>query len=110
MSLKLVCQLEKMLEFQKITLLFSVLDWCMKLDESNQLWLWVLELGETYQLWLCALNGISSKDCFVFRIKEESSSEINFPVLDENDELNDAEQLLQLEGGYFTGTRQTHFM
>lgn len=34
----------------------------------------------------------------VIRIKEESSSEIQFPVLDENDELNDAEQLLQLEG------------
>ncbi|KAK3100748.1 hypothetical protein FSP39_024618 [Pinctada imbricata] len=34
----------------------------------------------------------------VIRIKEEPSSEIQFPVLDENDELNDAEQLLQLEG------------
>lgn len=40
-------------------------------------------------------------DNFLFtRIKEESSSEIQFPVLDENDELNDAEQLLQLEGQY----------
>jgi hypothetical protein len=38
---------------------------------------------------------------FPFRIKEESSSEIQFPVLDENDELNDAEQLLQLEGLLF---------
>lgn len=37
---------------------------------------------------------------FFCRIKEESSSEIQFPVLDENDELNDAEQLLQLEGQY----------
>ncbi|KAK3099948.1 hypothetical protein FSP39_012327 [Pinctada imbricata] len=34
----------------------------------------------------------------VIRIKEEPSSEIQFPFLDENDELNDAEQLLQLEG------------
>ncbi|XP_069129324.1 STAGA complex 65 subunit gamma-like [Argopecten irradians] len=34
----------------------------------------------------------------VIRIKEEPCSEIQFPVLDENDEINDAEQLLQLEG------------
>nr|KAG5709235.1 hypothetical protein BaRGS_017987 [Batillaria attramentaria] len=34
----------------------------------------------------------------VIRIKEEPSAEIQFPVLDENDEVSEAEQLLQLEG------------
>lgn len=47
---------------------------------------------------------------FFFRIKEESSSEIQFPVLDENDELNDAEQLLQLEGQYMDVTILFNYM
>ena len=34
--------------------------------------------------------------CLYFRIKEEPS-EIHFPELDEIDEVNDAEQLLNLE-------------
>ncbi|KAL3879103.1 hypothetical protein ACJMK2_031416 [Sinanodonta woodiana] len=34
----------------------------------------------------------------VIRIKEEPHSEINFPVLDDNDEVIEAEQLLNLEG------------
>lgn len=41
----------------------------------------------------------SQKDTLhVIRIKEEPSAEIQFPVLDENDEVTEAEQLLQLEG------------
>lgn len=41
-----------------------------------------------------------SLDVFVFRIKEEPSTEIQFPVLDENDEVGEAEHLLQLEGKF----------
>lgn len=33
-----------------------------------------------------------------YRIKEEPSAEIQFPVLDENDEVIEAERFLQLEG------------
>ncbi|KAK7097852.1 STAGA complex 65 subunit gamma-like [Littorina saxatilis] len=44
-------------------------------------------------------NSTAQKDVFnVIRIKEESSADIQFPVLDENDEVTEAEQLLQLEG------------
>ncbi|XP_048243759.1 STAGA complex 65 subunit gamma-like isoform X1 [Haliotis cracherodii] len=41
----------------------------------------------------------SQPDTFhVIRIKDEPCAEIQFPTLDENDEVNEAEQLLQLEG------------
>ena len=38
---------------------------------------------------------------FFFRIKEEPSADIQFPVLDENDEVTEAEHLLQLDGNYY---------
>ncbi|XP_076446160.1 STAGA complex 65 subunit gamma-like [Babylonia areolata] len=42
---------------------------------------------------------VTQKDTFnVIRIKEEPSADIQFPVLDENSEVSEAEQLLQLEG------------
>ncbi|CAL1539764.1 unnamed protein product [Lymnaea stagnalis] len=43
------------------------------------------------------LSPASSDTLHVIRIKEESSAEIQFPLLDENDEVNEAEQLLNIE-------------
>ncbi|CAG5125878.1 unnamed protein product [Candidula unifasciata] len=45
-----------------------------------------------------ASSSQSSKDTLhVIRIKEEPSSEIQFPLLDENDEVTETEQLLNIE-------------
>ncbi|PVD34559.1 hypothetical protein C0Q70_05835 [Pomacea canaliculata] len=43
-------------------------------------------------------NGQQKDTLHIIRIKEEPSAEIQFPVLDENDEVIEAERFLQLEG------------
>ena len=51
-------------------------------------------------IWLVDFEILILQVSLETRIKEEPSADIQFPVLDENDEVTEAEQLLQLEGNF----------